>query len=232
MKKKALFIAEKPDFMKKVKAVYDKYGHEDDITFISLAGHVVRLQEPGEYKKEWELWSLNQLPMIPNEFKYQPDRSKLNYYNRAKQEIESGKYDYLINGCDPAREGMGIYASLVSHIGSDIPTKRMWHHDETEGELKRALSELIDGEEEWVVSMTHAAMLRGYFDWSTGMNFTRTVSLVANKKINLGRVMTPTLRMVVERELDIRNFKAEDYIDKKDVRRLDKYMYIYLKIIQ
>lgn len=211
MKKKALLIAEKPDFMKKVKAVYDKFGHEDEITFMSFAGHVVRLQEPGEYKKEWEGWTLEQLPMIPDKFKYLPDKSKMNYYTRVKQELESGKYDYVINGCDPAREGNNIFTNATTCMGSSLPTKRLWHHDETEGELKRALNNLVDGNEPWVVSMNHAGELRGYFDWSTGMNFTRAVSLKANKKINLGRVMTPTLRMVVDRELEIRNFEAKDF---------------------
>lgn len=211
MSKRALLIAEKPDAMKKFKAVYDKYGHEDTIVFKSLSGHVVKLKEPGAYKEEWGTWNLNQLPMIPDKFEYEVDRKKSQYFKEVRDEIMSGSYDYIINAMDGGREGENIYNSTISTIGCNIPEKRLWVNSLTEEEINRALNNLIDGNEEWLVKMKRASQLRSYFDWGIGMNFSRAITLKANSQVNIGRVMTPVLKMIVDREFSISNFKPVDF---------------------
>lgn len=210
--KKALLIAEKPDMMLKIKAVYDKYGYKDKIVFKSFVGHVVALREPHEYKESWAKWDLNELPMIPEKFKYKPDKSKLKVYKELKEEIDKGNYDYIINSCDSGREGSHIFWAAITCMGGvSVPVKRLWLNDLTDKKIKEALENLRDEEEDWLKNLRSASQLRGYFDWGIGMNFTRAITLVANQKINVGRVMTPTLKMIVDRENSIKNFTPKDF---------------------
>lgn len=210
---KALLIAEKPDLMRHVKAVYDKYGYKDIIEFESFAGHTMTLQTPEMYNSEWGgKWRLDNLPMIPEKFKYIPSKDKISIYNRIKEKIKKGNYDYLINCCDPAREGNNIFYSFYESLGCDLPVKRMWHSDLTEGELKRALNNLRDDlNEPELKNLTIASKLRADFDWLTGLNFTRVLSVKGKKLCNVGRVMTPTLKIIVDRELELRNFVPKDF---------------------
>lgn len=210
---RALLIAEKPDLMRHVKSAYDKYGHKDIIEFESFAGHTMTLQTPEMYNSEWGgKWKLDNLPMIPNEFKYMPTKDKLSLYKRIKDKIKKGNYDYLINCCDPGREGNHIFHSFYETIGCKLPVKRMWHSDLTENELKRALNNLRDDiNEPELKNMTIASKLRADFDWLTGLNFTRVLTVKGNKLCNVGRVMTPILKIIVDRELELRNFIPKDF---------------------
>ncbi|MBP1308751.1 DNA topoisomerase-3 [Paenibacillus sp. 1182] len=208
---RALLIAEKPDLMKQIRAVYDKFGHADQITFKTFAGHTMTLVEPHEYKQEWEKWNLSMLPMIPETFRYKPSKDKLKMYKELKDEILSEKYDYVINACDPGREGQHIFFSFYHHIGARLPVKRLWSTDLTENKLSHALNNLRDEKEPALINMTLASKYRAYFDWLIGLNATRAVTMIANKKINVGRVMTPVLKLIVDRELELRNFVPKDF---------------------
>lgn len=208
---KALLIAEKPSLMKDILNVYRKFGHKDTIDFKSFAGHTMSLQEPKLYNPTWEKWDLNVLPMIPTEFKYLPTKERLTIYKEIKKTIEDGGYDYIINACDPGREGQHIFFSFYDSLNLKIPVKRIWHNDQTEGELQRALTNLRDENEPALRNMTIASKYRAYFDWLVGLNSTRAISVIANKKINVGRVMTPVLNILVERELELRNFVPKDF---------------------
>lgn len=208
---KALLIAEKPALMRNVKAVYEKYGHKDEIHFKSFAGHTMGLIQPQEYNTDWEKWNLDTLPMIPEKFRYAPTKYKFKIYKEIKDEVLNGGYDYVINCCDAGREGQHIFFSFYDSIGCKLPVKRMWHHDYTDKELKRALDNLRDEKEPALINMTKASKLRAYFDWLIGMNFTRTFSIIGGKKANIGRVMTPTLKIIVDRELEIKNFIPKDF---------------------
>lgn len=210
--KKALLIAEKPDLMRAVKAVYDKYGHVDQIDFESFAGHTMRLCHPEEYREDWSKWTLDTLPMIPEPFKYVPSADKVEMFNRIKNKIEKGHYDYLINCCDPDREGDGIFFTFYQSINCKLPVKRMWHLDLTDKELKKNLDNPRDNFNDPLLKyIKDASMLRAIFDWLVGMNFSRAVSIIGKTKVPLGRVMTPTLKIVVDRELELRNFKPVDF---------------------
>lgn len=209
--KRALLIAEKPDLMRHIREAYNIKGHPDNITFKSFVGHTMGLKMPADYKKAWEQRSMANLPMIPDKFEYQPTKDKVAIFKELKEEVLSGRYDYVINACDPGREGQHIFFSFYDAIGATLPVKRIWHADLTVDELSRALNNLMDEKTPRLVNMTHASKLRAYFDWLVGMNYSSGFSLVANKNISAGRVMSPTLKIVVDRELEIQNFVSQPY---------------------
>lgn len=208
---RALLIAEKPSLMKEIRDAYNKHGHKDQITFKSFAGHTMTLQEPQDYNPAWAKWSIDVLPMVPDQFKYKPTKDKMAMYKEIKDEVLNGGYDYVINACDPGREGQHIFFSFYHSIGAKLPVKRIWFSDLTENELSRALNNLRDESESTLKNMTIASKYRAYFDWLIGLNGTRAVTIVANKKINVGRVMTPVLKLIVDRELELRNFVPKDF---------------------
>lgn len=209
---KALLIAEKPSLMREAEAAYKKYGFPDQIDFKAFVGHTMTLLAPEDYHSEWADWKIEALPLVPDQFKYKPTADKEKIYNELKHQIETGNYDYLINCCDPGREGQHIFHNFYRTIGCKLPVKRMWHNDVTLKGMKRAFDHLRDDlHEPALVNMTEASMLRAYFDWLIGMNFSRAFTLVGNKKVAIGRVMTPTLRLVVERELELQNFQKQKF---------------------
>lgn len=242
-KPRALLLAEKPSLMLDVKKVYLKYQSQIgyDIDFQTFAGHTMSLKMPGEINPEWQKWSLSTLPIIPDNLDYKVDPSKKKMYNEIKKQIQNGDYDYIINCCDPGREGQAICHTFLRSIKCKLPVKRMWHLDLTEEKLLDALLNLRDDiNEPALYNMTEASILRAKFDWLIGMNYSPAYTLRANtgKAIGLGRVMTPTLAIIANRELEIQNFVPQDYyqieanfgdftgtyfniIDKKENSRLD-----------
>ena len=107
---KALLIAEKPDLMRKVQVAYRNNNFDDIIDFESFHGHLLTLCDPQDYDKKYEKWNREDLPIIPEEFKYKiVDRDSV---SRIKNKIKEGDYDYLINCCDPDREGQHIFYSF------------------------------------------------------------------------------------------------------------------------
>lgn len=206
-------ISEKKSLQDSTKAVYDKYKDliPYEIDFLPFAGHVVGLVMPEEYNPDWKVWNLNDLPLIPDKFKYKVAKDKIRYYKEAADKIKTGNYDFLCNNCDPGREGQLIFHAFLSTIKCNLPVKRMWALDPTEDSVKDALMNMRDESEPSLKGMTDASFLRSYMDWLVGMNFSRAVSIPIHQKINLGRVMTPTLSIVVQRELELQNFKPKDF---------------------
>lgn len=208
---KALLIAEKPSLMRDVQNVYQKRGFKDQIDFIAFHGHSMKLGEPGEQNEDWNKWDINLLPMIPEKFKYKVN--DVNTFNAIKKKIKEGNYDYLINCCDPDREGCAIFHTFYQYLNCKLPVQRIWILDTTEDNIYVALNNMQDDlKTPMLVNMTKSSLLRAEFDWLVGMNFSRAVSLRSNasKGVAIGRVMTPTLKMIVDRELEIKNFIPKD----------------------
>lgn len=213
-KPRMLMISEKKSLQDSTKAVYEKFKSQMpyEIDFVPFAGHVVGLQMPHDYNEDWKKWDLKTLPLIPDAFKYKPTRDKSRYYQEAARLLKTGNYDYICNNCDPGREGQLIFHAFMTTVsGKKPPIKRLWASDPTEEAVKHALLHMRDETEPSLQGMTDASFLRSYMDWLVGMNFTRAVSIKSNQKVNLGRVMTPTLNIVAQRELEIRNFVPKDF---------------------
>ena len=216
---KALLIAEKPSLMREIQSVYNKGNFNDDIEFMSFAGHTMGLSEPGDYNADWgeKQWKWDCLPMIPTVWKTRVSPDKVNMYRDIRNKIMSNNYDYLINACDPDREGQAIFQYVYDYMELTEKTKlpqikRFWTNDLTESAITNALNNLRysgDGKLPNLDNLTKASMLRGKFDWLVGMNLTRAASLQMHSTVQTGRVKTPTLAIIVQRELEIRNFKPE-----------------------
>ncbi|MGL4336619.1 MAG: DNA topoisomerase [Turicibacter sp.] len=215
---RALLIAEKPSLMREVQAVYKTMGFPDTLDFKSFRGHTMTLLAPGDYTEDWEKWDIKQLPMIPQKFRYKVIPSEkgdyLAIFNDIKKTIETGNYDYLINCCDPGREGQLIFHSVYESLGCKLPVKRFWNNGMTENAIIDALNHMEDDlNTPRLKNMIQASKLRADFDWLIGMNFTRAFSIGANqrKALPLGRVMTPVLNIVAQREMELQDFKPKPF---------------------
>ena len=206
---KALLIAEKPSLMREILSVYKTMKMKDQIDFMSFAGHTMTLAQPSYYKEEWgtKKWNWDMLPIIPNNFVCVVSEGKEKMFKDIKKAITSGNYDYLINACDPDREGESIFFRVIDTIGTKLPLKRFWTNDLTETNIQKALNNLRDENEPFLKNLGLSAKLRGEIDWLIGMNLTVASTLKMNTICRVGRVKTPTLKIIVDRELEIRNFK-------------------------
>lgn len=225
---KALFIAEKPSMMREVQAVYKKRGFKDSVDFVALAGHVVEMYRPEDYFNEWAEWKKENLPMIPEVFKYKAPTEgyKKDVYNKAKKMVKEGNYDYLICGTDAGREGNLIFDAFYQTIGCKLPVKRFYNNDTTEDDLHHSLQNMLDYKGTRMSQLTAASYLRAYFDWLIGMNLTQAITINANKTIRVGRVKTPILKILVDRELAIRNFVSKPFWEVEAVFTNYKGTYI------
>lgn len=211
-RKKAILIAEKPSLMKEIQSVYNhnRSAIPYDIEFTTFAGHVMGLVQPAVYTPEWEKWDMKQLPMMPNEFIYRAVPSKTSMYEEVKRKVLHGGYDFGIVATDPGREGELIAWAFLDEIQTPIPFKRLWFRDLTEDVLKESLQNLREYDSV-LNGIKDASYKRSQMDWLIGMNFSRAYGMLTNKKAPLGRVMTPTLKIVVDRELELRNFVPKPF---------------------
>jgi DNA topoisomerase-3 len=226
-RKKALLIAEKPSLMKEIQHTYNgnRSAIPYDIDFTTFAGHVMSLVPPADYTPAWEKWDMAQLPMMPDNFIYKPTSTKQKMYSDVKAMVLKGGYDFGIVATDPGREGELIAWAFLDEIGTKIPFKRLWFSDLTEGELTRALKNLRDYDDV-LNGVKEASYKRSQMDWLIGMNFSRAYGMLTKKKAPLGRVMTPTLKIVVDRELELRNFVPKPFWELEG--DFGKYQGLYL----
>lgn len=210
---RVLLIAEKPSVARDIQAAYNKIkgGYQFSLDITSAAGHLVGLCEPDEYCEDWKKWDLSTLPMIPDSFKKKVLPNSKDVFKKIKDMCDKNHYDYIINACDGDREGEAIFALIYEQLGLKMPVLRFWADDTTEKTIIKALNNLKSGTE--MVPLSEAAMLRIYSDWLVGMNFTRAATLALDRKSNIGRVLTPSLAMIVKREKEIQNFKPQPYFE-------------------
>lgn len=226
-RKKAILIAEKPSLMLEIQRTYNgnRSSIPYDIDFTTFAGHVMGLVQPSDYNPAWEKWDMAHLPMMPDTFIYKPTRDKAKMYKEVKEIVQKGGYDFGIVATDPGREGELIAWAFLDEIKVKFPFKRLWFSDLTEGELLRALQNLRDYDAV-LNGIKEASYKRSQMDWLIGMNFSRAYGLLTGKNAPLGRVMTPTLKIVVDRELELRNFVPKPFWEIEG--DFGKYKGIYL----
>ena len=206
-----LLLAEKPSVMRDIEEVYKKNRSDFnfDMDFGAFHGHLMELAQPADYNPDFQKWTLDDLPIIPDPFVYvekDPESCK-----KLMARIKAGHYDALINACDAGREGEHIFFSFYEAHGLNVPVLRFWASDTTEITICKALkdlqpAQLYDG-------LRQSAKLRAQLDWLSGINFSRAVSLKTGKKANIGRVVSPTLKIIVDREHEIVNFKPQDFFE-------------------
>lgn len=229
---KTVIIAEKPDQAKKYGAslgtVKQKQGYLEvntnvfpGETYITWCiGHLVELSPMNKYDEKYKKWNLSDLPFLPASFKYEPKYSTRSQFNIIKELLKNlSSTDQIVIATDPDREGEAIAYYVLNQLRvKNIPIKRLWANTQEPGELKKFFQNLKHGRETYKYYIEAEA--RGQSDYLVGMNFTRMVTvLLQNKGIrtdgafSVGRVQTPTLFMVYNREKEIENFKEKIYFD-------------------
>jgi DNA topoisomerase III len=220
---KTLVIAEKPSVGRDLAAALpgafkqsqDKTHLVGDDYIVSWAvGHLVGLAAPEEYDERLKKWRFADLPIVPKKFKLVPNDEKAKKQLKALHKlIKSDEVEVIVNACDAGREGELIFAYVYETSGVRKPVKRLWLNSMTKKAMEDAFTSLREGDE--MKLLEEAARSRSEADWLVGMNATRAASIrlraAFDGAVSLGRVQTPTLALVVRRELDIRAFVPEPY---------------------
>jgi DNA topoisomerase-3 len=220
---KTLIIAEKPSVGRDLAATLpgafkqskDKTHLADGDYVITWAvGHLVGLAEPDQYDEKLKKWRFADLPIVPKKFKLIPNDEKSKKQLTAVHKLmKDDAVELIVNACDAGREGELIFAYLYETSRVKKPVKRLWLNSMTKAAIKEAFEHLRDGDEMHLLE--EAARSRSEADWLVGMNATRAASIrlraAFDGAVSLGRVQTPTLALVVRRELEIRAFVPEPY---------------------
>lgn len=213
---KTLIIAEKPDMGRNIAAAIEPKAKnfrtylEGDRYIITWAiGHLVELAEPDAYDEKYKKWNINDLPIIPDTFKLVPNRKTRDQLKVIAQLAK--RSNLLINSCDAGREGQHIFSLIQRHLKLRQPVKRLWISDLTPETIRRGFAELKDGVE--FENLTRAARARSEADWLIGMNGSRAFTTKHNVLISVGRVQTPVLALVYDRQKQIEAFSSLKYFD-------------------
>ena len=220
---KTLVVAEKPSVGRDLAgALPGAFTQTDDKTALVgsdyvvtwAVGHLVGLAEPDAYDDRLKKWRFADLPIVPQQFKLLPNDDRAKKQLQAVHKLMKSKdVDLIVNACDAGREGELIFAYLLETSGVRKPVKRLWLSSMTKKAIEEAFAHLRDGEE--MRLLEEAARSRSEADWLVGMNATRAASIrlraAFDGAVSLGRVQTPTLALVVRREVEIRAFVPEPY---------------------
>lgn len=192
---------------------HDGYVQVGDDLVTWAQGHLVDLAAPDEYKNhDWGKWSLDTLPIDPTpdwQWKVSRDKGADRQYKVVAGLMRRGEVDMLVDACDPDREGEAIFRRIVTHVGVSKPMRRLWVASLEEDAIRDALASMKDETE--YQGLADSAMIRAKADWLIGMNASRAYSLVYNARFTVGRVQTPTLTMIVDRDRDITGYVARPY---------------------
>ena len=217
---KTLIIAEKPSVAADIaKALggftkHDDYFESDNYVLSSAVGHLLEIAVPEEYDVKRGKWSFTHLPMIPPHFALNPiakTESRLKVLNKL---IKRKDVSALINACDAGREGELIFRLIAQHAKAKQPVQRLWLQSMTPGAIRDGFQKLRSDSD--MMPLADAARCRSESDWLIGINGTRAMTAFNSKEggfylTTVGRVQTPTLSIVVEREEKIKKFVSRDF---------------------
>jgi DNA topoisomerase-3 len=210
-------VAEKPSVARDIAKVLgaDQRGngflHGNGYTVTWAIGHLVTLAQPGEIRPEWKKWSRAQLPMLPREWPLVvPDDTK-DQFAVVKKVINAPEVGRVVCATDAGREGELIFRYIYEAAGCKKPVSRLWISSLTADAIRKGFAKLRDGRD--FDPLADAARGRSRADWLVGMNLSRAYTLDFDEELSVGRVQTPTLAVLVERELAIRAFVPEDYLE-------------------
>lgn len=212
---KYLVIAEKPSVSKSIAKVIGAYRQEDgyleggDCVVSWCLGHLAEYAAPEHYDERYENWRFEDLPILPVEWKLLVHNTKKPQFNVLRKLLRSKKFDYVVNACDAGREGEAIFRRVYALSGSELPIKRLWISSMEDAAIQQGFENLKDGAA--YDNLFAASECRAKADWLIGMNGTRAFTKKYGKKQTIGRVQTPTLAMLAERQAKIQNFVKEPY---------------------
>ena len=210
-----LVIAEKPSVAQTIAAVLGAKEKKDGFLTGSgyivswCVGHLVGLAEAATYGEQYKKWSYDSLPILPQEWKYTVSADKEKQFKTLKELMHRADVSEVVNACDAGREGELIFRFVYEMAGCKKPMRRLWISSMEDSAIKEGFSRLKNGEE--YDALFASALCRAKADWLIGINATRLFSVLYNHTLNVGRVQTPTLKMLVDRDAAITTFKKEKY---------------------
>ena len=210
-----LIICEKPSVAKTVAAALgakerkDGYLSGDGILVSWCVGHLVSMSDAGGYDERFKKWRYEDLPILPEEWKYTLTPGKEAQFAVLKELMHREDVGELVNACDAGREGELIFRFVYEQAACRKPFKRLWISSMEDSAIRDGFANLRDGRE--YDALYHSALCRARADWIVGINATRLFSVLYHRTLNVGRVLSPTLNLLVERDGKITAFKKEKY---------------------
>ena len=210
-----LVICEKPSVGAAVAAALGVTGRKDGYIegngyLISWCiGHLVQLSEAAAYGEQYKKWSYDSLPILPQEWQYTVAADKGKQFKILKDLMHRADVSEVVNACDAGREGELIFRFVYHQAGCKKPFTRLWISSMENEAIRSGFDNLKDGRE--YDALYHSALGRAKADWLIGINATRLFSCLYGKTLNVGRVQTPTLKMLVDRDAAITGFQKETY---------------------
>ncbi|WP_339248878.1 DNA topoisomerase 3 [Paenibacillus sp. FSL P2-0136] len=213
---KTLIIAEKPDMGRNIAAAiepkaknYRSYLEGEQYIITWAIGHLIGLAEPEAYDNKYKKWNINDLPIIPEEFKLLPNARTMDQLKVIGELAK--RSDLLVNSCDAGREGQHIFSLIQRYLELNQPVKRLWISDLTPETIRKGFQELKDGSE--YENLTKAARARSEADWLIGMNGSRAFTTKHNVLLSVGRVQTPVLALIYDRQKTIEAFSSLKFFE-------------------
>ena len=212
---KFLVIAEKPSvahsYAKNLSAYKREDGYlEGESCIVSWClGHLAEYAQPEEYDPKYEKWQFDDLPILPETWKLKVSKDKKKQFEVIKTLMNRSDVEYLVNGCDAGREGELIFQRVYDLAGCRKPVKRLWISSMEDAAIQKGF-QTMKSEEEYK-NLCMAAVCRAQADWLIGMNGTRAYTTRYFKRLVVGRVQTPTLAILAERQERIEHFQKEAF---------------------
>lgn len=185
-------------------------------------GHLVELRQPEDYKTEWKQWNLPNLPILPSKYEFKVTPNKEEQFAQIKELFNSPEYPVIINGADVDREGSNIFYSIYNMTGAKNKViKRLWINSLEPEEIRKGFNNLRDNKKDLL--LYEEAKARQISDWLVGMNGSRLYTILLQKKgykgedgkgvISIGRVQTPTVYLIYQRQQEIQNFISTPFYE-------------------
>jgi DNA topoisomerase III len=213
-----LIVAEKPSVGRDIASALGRHRKGkgaligDGWTVTWALGHLAELAPPDAYGVQYKKWRLESLPILPERFKVRVNQKTRDQFSVVKKLLRDPSVTEVVNACDAGREGELIFAYLYGLSGCKKPVLRLWISSLTPEAIREGFASLRDGRS--MRPLEDAARSRSESDWIVGMNATRAYSVRFGRPgdvLSVGRVQTPTLRLLVDREREIENFKPEKF---------------------
>ena len=210
-----LIITEKPSVAKSIasalgaKSGADGYFQGNALIVSWCVGHLVSPMDAAGYDERFKKWRYDDLPILPEPFRYVLAPGKEDAFENLRVLMDRPDVDTIVNACDAGREGELIFRLVYEMTGCRKPVLRLWISSMEDSAIREGFQKLRPGTE--YDALYEAALCRERADWIVGINATRLFSCLYGQTLNVGRVMTPTLAMVVMRDAAIRAFKPEPF---------------------
>ena len=210
-----LIICEKPSVGKSVASALgvtsgaDGFYEGNGLIISWCVGHLVSPMDAAGYDQRYKKWRYEDLPILPEPFQYVLIPGKEDAYHNLCALMNRPDVDTVVNACDAGREGELIFRLVYEMAGCHKPVERLWISSMEDSAIREGFQSLRPGSE--YDALYHSALCRQKADWLVGINATRLFSVLYHRTLNVGRVQTPTLAMLAERNAKISGFQKEKY---------------------